>query len=89
MTDRKTRLRRSRLEELLATRAVEPVAGSDADEIGELLAEFPSIDDTSFDRAAAAIWLAATQGRRETMPAAVRRRIMTTASAQSEHDTDD
>ena len=71
----------SRLEELLADRAVQPLTAEEQRELERLLAAAGRVDADEFDRAAAAIELALGVRRKlEPLPAALRERIATSAS---------
>jgi hypothetical protein len=63
-----------RLDELLLARATEGLSGSDAAELERLLAAHPEVDESAYERAAAAVTLAAL-GLREKLPAALRARL--------------
>jgi hypothetical protein len=73
MTERHAR--RERLEELLAERATEALDEAAEAELARLLAEFPGADEFGYERAAAAVWLAAGPAVAE-MPRAVQERIL-------------
>jgi len=60
-----------RLDELLLARATEGLSNADALELEQLLAAHPGADSTGYDRAAAAVCLAAFGGGRP-MPQALR-----------------
>lgn len=62
---------RQRLDELLFARATEGLSHADALELEPLLAAYPDVDSTGYDRAAAAVCLAAFGGGRS-MPHALR-----------------
>lgn len=64
----------ARLEELLAQRAVEGLAAGEEAELAALLAKHPDYDAEGFDRAAAAIALAALRVV-EPLPAHLRERL--------------
>jgi hypothetical protein len=60
---------RERLDELLLTRATEGLGATEAQELARLLAAERNVDETAYERAAAAICLAVLGGRREVPPA--------------------
>jgi len=76
MTDRKGAKRRELLDDLLVRRTIEPLGETETESLGELLGSYPTVDGDAFERAAAAVWLAAARGTRDEMPAVLRRRIM-------------
>ena len=59
MTERNHRRQRRTLQALLAVRAIEPLDAARADELERLLGDYPDVDATAYERAAAAVWLAA------------------------------
>jgi hypothetical protein len=79
MSERRLSNQRRLLEDLLVRRATEPLDATATTSIASLQPEFPEVDVESFDRAAAAIWLAAAAPR-QPMPAALRDRILSSAT---------
>jgi hypothetical protein len=73
MTERN--LRREMLEDLLVQRATEALDAAAETELATLLAEFPGTDALAYERAAAAVWLAAGPVR-AAMPKALEERIL-------------
>lgn len=69
-----------RLEELLAQRATEGLAETEAAELARLLERFPGVDADAYDRAAAAVHLAEL-GQTEQLPAHLRQRLLAAAPA--------
>jgi hypothetical protein len=65
---------RTRLDDLLLARATEGLDAEDAAELARLLAAEPAADDGGYERAAAAICLAALRNP-ESMPGRVRARL--------------
>jgi hypothetical protein len=74
MTDR-ARQRRARLEELLVQRATEVLDPAAEARLDRLLDEFPDNDAQCYERAAAAVCLAALS-EADTMPVALREKIV-------------
>jgi hypothetical protein len=73
----------SRLEELLADRALQGLSVEEEKELDELLARAGELDAEAFDRAAAAIDLALGEQSFEPMPASLRNRIAASTSLSS------
>ncbi len=71
---------RERLDELLADRSVQSLSAEEARELENLLATSADVDADEFDRAAAAVDLASGGTRFEKMPAALRQRVLQSAS---------
>jgi hypothetical protein len=76
MTDR----RAERLDELLVVRATEGLDVAEANELEQLLAELPDVDSESFERAAAAVYLAAFRAPSR-MPDSLRRGLARAAES--------
>ena len=71
-----------RLHELLTAKATQPLSPGDERELEALLLEFPHVDATALDRAAAAVDVAHLLATRlEPMPESVRRRVQSSAVA--------
>jgi hypothetical protein len=80
MAKRHSRKGLKQLESLLIQRATERLDDATASELRQLLEAFPETDASAFDRAAAAVWLAATPVE-ETMPAELRESILRRAQS--------
>ena len=65
---------RRRIDDLLLTRAIDGLSAAEAHELETLLALHPRVDAEGYERAAAAVCLAAL-GARPAMPKALRARI--------------
>jgi hypothetical protein len=68
-------IRQERLYDLLADKALVGLSPEEANELGELLREFPGADDGSFERAASATAIAGLQGRIDALPPRLAERI--------------
>lgn len=79
--------RRERLEELLVTRAVEGLHAGETSELEALLREFPEVDPSAYDEAAAGYWLA-TGDSADELPADVAQRLESHLTALAAGDDD-
>lgn len=70
---------RQRLDELLLARATEGVTACERAELDALLAQYPDVDANAYERAAAAVCLAAL-GRGGALPERLRRRLESSAA---------
>ena len=75
MTSRKQR--RAELDDLLVRAVTEPLDPAESLRLDELLKEFPDVDATGYERAAAAILLASLT--EEPMPESLKQRILADA----------